>query len=45
MGDYRNWLKEQGIDTTGMRPMGSAEGTMVYLPKDLKMGVVGWLKV
>ncbi len=21
LGDYREWLKEQGIDTTGMRPM------------------------
>lgn len=31
--DYRNWLKNQGIETQGMRPMGSAEGTMsVYLP-------------
>ena len=34
--DYRKWLKEQGIDTKGMRPMGSAEGTM-----DSKMDVAG----
>jgi hypothetical protein len=38
LGDYRNWLKEQGIDTTGMRPMGSAEGTMSVFAKRLKNG-------
>lgn len=36
--DYREWLKEQGIDTTGMRPMGSAEGTMSVFAKRLKNG-------
>src|SRR5690606_23337631 len=38
LGDYRNWLKDQGIDTTGMRPMGSAEGTMSVFAKRLKNG-------
>lgn len=38
LGDYRIWLKEQGIDTTGMRPMGSAEGTMSVFAKRLKNG-------
>ncbi|WP_230456235.1 UPF0236 family protein [Anoxybacillus flavithermus] len=28
---YRVWLKEKGIDTTNMRAMGSAEGTMHVL--------------
>jgi len=26
--DYREWLKEQGVNPTGMRPMGSAESVM-----------------
>ena len=38
LGDYRKWLKEQGIDTEGMRPMGSAEGTMSVFAKRLKNG-------
>lgn len=38
LGDYREWLKEQGMDTTGMRPMGSAEGTMSVFAKRLKNG-------
>ncbi len=38
LGDYREWLKEQGIDTEGMRPMGSAEGTMSVFAKRLKNG-------
>lgn len=38
LGDYRVWLKEQGIDTEGMRPMGSAEGTMSVFAKRLKNG-------
>ncbi|WML29228.1 ISLre2 family transposase [Neobacillus sp. OS1-32] len=36
--DYREWLKEQGIETSGMRPMGSAEGTMRVFAKRLKNG-------
>lgn len=28
LSDYREWLRKKGIDTTGMRPMGSAESTM-----------------
>lgn len=38
LGDYRDWLNQQGIDTTGMRPMGSAEGTMSVFAKRLKHG-------
>lgn len=38
LGDYREWLREQGINTTGMRPMGSAEGTMSVFAKRLKNG-------
>jgi hypothetical protein len=38
LGDYRKWLKEQGIDTEGMRSMGSAEGTMSVFAKRLKNG-------
>lgn len=38
LGDYRKWLKEKGIDTEGMRPMGSAEGTMSVFAKRLKNG-------
>ncbi|MBP3040007.1 ISLre2 family transposase [Bacillaceae bacterium Marseille-Q3522] len=38
LGDYRNWLKEQGVETEGMRPMGSAEGTMSVFSKRLKNG-------
>ncbi|ESU72520.1 hypothetical protein T260_07450 [Geobacillus thermopakistaniensis] len=26
--DYRGWLSEQGVETTGMRPMGHAESVM-----------------
>lgn len=36
--DYRKWLEEQGIRTEGMRPMGSAEGTMSVFAKRLKNG-------
>jgi hypothetical protein len=36
--DYRVRLKEQGIDITGMRPMGSAEATMSVFAKRLKNG-------
>ena len=38
LGDYREWLKDQGIDPTGFRPMGSAEGTMSVFAKRLKNG-------
>ncbi len=38
LGDYRKWLEEQGIDIEGMRPMGSAEGTMNVFAKRLKNG-------
>jgi len=31
-------LEDQGIDTTGMRPMGSAKGTMSVFAKRLKNG-------
>lgn len=36
--DYRERLKEKGIDTEGFRPMGSAEGTMSVFAKRLKNG-------
>ncbi|HSH24328.1 MAG TPA: UPF0236 family protein, partial [Massilibacterium sp.] len=36
--DYREKLKEKGIDTTGFRPMGSGEGTMSVFAKRLKHG-------
>lgn len=36
--DYRERLREKGIDTTGFRPMGSAEGTMSVFAKRLKNG-------
>ncbi|MDQ0163976.1 ISLre2 family transposase [Aeribacillus alveayuensis] len=36
--DYRKWLEEQGIETKGMRPMGSAEATMSVFSKRLKGG-------
>lgn len=38
LGDYRQWLQEQGINTDGMRPMGSAEATMRVFAKRLKNG-------
>lgn len=38
LGNYRKWLEEQGIETTGMRQMGSAEGTMSVFAKRLKNG-------
>jgi len=36
--DYRERLREKGIDTEGFRPMGSAEGTMSVFAKRLKQG-------
>ncbi len=38
LGDYRKWLREQDIETKGMRPMGSAEATMSVFAKRLKNG-------
>lgn len=38
LSDYRKWLQEKGIDTTGMRPMGSAEATMSVFAKRVKNG-------
>ncbi|WP_335870818.1 ISLre2 family transposase [Bacillus sp. 2205SS5-2] len=38
LGDYRDWLKKKGMATQGMRPMGSAEGTMSVFAKRLKNG-------
>lgn len=36
--DYRKWLEKKDIDITGLRPMGSAEGTMSVFAKRLKNG-------
>ena len=36
--DYRERLREKGIDTEGFRPMGSAEGTMSVFARRLKNG-------
>ncbi|WAA12927.1 ISLre2 family transposase [Fervidibacillus halotolerans] len=36
--DYREWLREQGIDTKGMRLMGSAEAMMHVFANRLKNG-------
>src|SRR5699024_11383917 len=36
--DYRERLREKGINTEGFRPMGSAEGTMSVFAKRLKNG-------
>lgn len=38
IGDYRQWLTEQDIDTSGMRPMGASEATMRIFAKRLKNG-------
>lgn len=38
LGDYRKKLEKMDIDTTGLRPMGSAEGTMSVFAKRLKHG-------
>jgi hypothetical protein len=38
LSDYREWLREKGIYTIGMRPMGSAEGTMHVFAKRAKQG-------
>lgn len=36
--DYRKWLKEKNIDINGLKPMGSAEGTMSVFAKRVKNG-------
>ena len=36
--DYRIWLQEKGIETEGMRPMGSAESTMSVFASRVKNG-------
>ncbi|HSH25414.1 MAG TPA: ISLre2 family transposase [Massilibacterium sp.] len=36
--DYRTWLQEKGIETEGMRPMGSAEATMSVFASRVKNG-------
>ncbi|MBB5172822.1 ISLre2 family transposase [Texcoconibacillus texcoconensis] len=38
LDDYREKLKEKGMNTEGFRPMGSAEGTMSVFAKRLKNG-------
>src|SRR5699024_7379928 len=38
LDDYRNKLKNKGMDTKGFRPMGSGEGTMSVFAKRLKNG-------
>ena len=38
LGDYRQWLTEQNIDTSGMRPVGASEATMRVFAKRLKNG-------
>jgi len=38
LGDYREWLKEKGIDTSNYRAMGASEGTMSVFAKRLKNG-------
>ena len=40
--DYRKTLEANGIDTTGMRPMGSAEAQMRVLTKRTKRGGYSW---
>ena len=40
--DYRKVLGEAGIDTTGMRPMGSAEAQMRVMAKRTKRGGYSW---
>jgi len=40
--DYRKVLQEAGIDTTGMRPMGSAEAQMRVMAKRTKGGSYSW---
>lgn len=38
LGNYRDWLVANGVDTTGMRTMGASESTMRVFAKRLKNG-------
>lgn len=40
--DYREILKERGVDTTGMRPMGAAESNMNLFSRRLKKMGCSW---
>lgn len=40
--DYREILREAGVDITGMRPMGSAEAQMRVMAKRTKRGGYSW---
>ena len=40
--DYRDLLREKGIDTSGMRPMGSAEAQMRLFAQRTKGGGYSW---
>lgn len=40
--DYRDRLQEKGVDTSGMRPMGSAESNMNLMSKRLKKNGYSW---
>lgn len=40
--DYRRVLQEAGVDTSGMRPMGSAESQMRVMAKRTKRGGYSW---
>ncbi|AQS57478.1 ISLre2 family transposase [Novibacillus thermophilus] len=42
--DYREVLRQAGLDTTGMRPMGSAEAQMRVMAKRTKRGGYSWSK-
>lgn len=42
LDDYRNTLQAQGIDTSSMRPMGSAESQMRIFAKRTKRGGYSW---
>ena len=42
LDDYRKTLREKGIDTSGMRPMGSAESQMRIFAKRTKRGGYSW---
>jgi len=42
LSDYRKTLQAKGIDTSGMRPMGSAESQMRIFAKQTKRGGYSW---
>jgi len=44
LDDYRKTLQAHGIDTSGMRPMGSAESQMRIFAKRTKRGGYSWSK-